>query len=88
MTLFGSGGDGFEGFFGATGRRSRGFRAPPAEYAVEVTLEEAFHGTSRLLQTRDGRRLEVKIPPGVDHGSRVYIASGGTRETVCTWSSP
>ena len=70
------GGSGFGDSFGSPGR---GFRPPPAEYGVEVTLEEAFHGASRLLQTREGRRLEVKIPPGVDNGSRVHIASGGAQ---------
>ena len=53
------------------------FRPPPAEYHVNVTLEEAFHGASRLLQTQDGRRLDVKIPAGVDNGSRVHISPGG-----------
>jgi DnaJ-class molecular chaperone len=58
------------------------FRRPPAEYNVEVTLEEAFHGASRLLQTQDGRRLEVKIPPGVDNGSRVHLTSGGDQSDL------
>ena len=51
-------------------------RRPPPEYPVEVTLEEAFRGATRTLRTGDGRTLEVKIPPGVDQGSRVHIASG------------
>ncbi len=73
--LFGAGG--FGDLFGSSG--GRGFRTPPAEYAVEVTLEEAYHGASRLLQTREGRRLEVKIPAGVDNGSRVHISSDGAQ---------
>ena len=52
-------------------------RRPPPEYPVEVTLEEAFHGATRTLKLKDGRTLEVKIPPGIDQGSRVHIASGG-----------
>ena len=64
----------FEDMFGGAGGN---FRPPPAEYHVNVTLEEAFHGASRLLQTRDGRRLEIKIPAGVDNGSRVHISPGG-----------
>lgn len=47
-----------------------------------VSLEEAYHGTARLLslQSPDGqvRRLEVKIPPGVDNGSRVRVAGQGS----------
>src|SRR5262249_32650877 len=48
---------------------------------VEVTLEEAFAGTQRVLtlQAPDGktRRLEVKIPPGVVDGSRIRVAGEG-----------
>ena len=55
--------------------RSRERRKPPAtEHPVVVTLDEAFQGTTRLLALPDGRRLEVKIPPGVDNGSRVPVA--------------
>ncbi|MBC7316424.1 MAG: hypothetical protein H5T70_08410 [Chloroflexi bacterium] len=43
---------------------------------MEISLEEAFHGTTRLIQV-GGRRLEVRIPPGVDTGSRVRIAGAG-----------
>lgn len=73
----------FGGLFGSTsGRRRRTEQpAPPVETPVEVTLDEAFHGTTRLL-TLEGdhgepRRLEVTIPPGVDNGSRVRIAGEG-----------
>ena len=43
---------------------------------MEITLEEAFHGTARVLQ-RDSQRLEVAIPPGVKTGSRVRMAGQG-----------
>ena len=43
---------------------------------VEITLEEAYRGTKRLVQM-DGRRLEVKIPPGADDGTRVRISGAG-----------
>lgn len=63
--------------FGRQGFARTARRTAPAETQVEVTLEEAFHGTSRILQVEDGKgiphRLEVKIPPGVDTGSRVRI---------------
>ena len=71
----GHGGVRFEDFFTAGRDTSR--HRPPPEYPVEVTLEEAFHGATRTLRTNDGRTLEVKIPAGVDQGSRVHIASGG-----------
>jgi DnaJ-class molecular chaperone len=45
------------------------------EHPVEVTLEEAFNGTTRMLNLPGGRRLEVKIPAGVDSGSRIHISA-------------
>lgn len=69
----GGGGGIFDQYFGGMGGYD--FRPPPAEYPVEITLEEAFNGAERRLQMQDGRRLEVKIPPGVDNGSRVHISA-------------
>ncbi len=46
------------------------------EQEVDVTLEEAYRGAQRLLEI-EGRRLEVKIPPGVRTGSRVRVAGEG-----------
>ena len=65
----------FDRFFGGMGMGGQDFRPPPAEYPVTVTLEEAFSGAARRLQLQDGRRLEVKIPPGVDDGSKVHISA-------------
>lgn len=77
-------------FGGIFGGNNRGFgaetrtRRPPAnvDQPVEVTLEEAASGTTRMLMVEgdhgDSRRLEVKIPPGVDNGSRVRMAGEGT----------
>jgi curved DNA-binding protein len=57
--------------------RRRPRRGQDVDYPVEVSLEEAFHGTSRIITTPQGRRLEVKISPGVDNGSRVRVAGEG-----------
>jgi len=79
-------GDLFGGIFGSRGGRggaARQTRARPqaTEQRVEVTLNEAFSGATRTLVTEgdhgDQRRIEVKIPPGVDNGSRVRIAGEG-----------
>jgi curved DNA-binding protein len=52
-------------------------RALPAiEAEAEITLDEAYHGTSRLLDV-NGKRLEVKIPPGVSTGSRIRLTGRG-----------
>ena len=103
-------GDLFGGIFGR-GRGGRQAQARPRkgddlEHPVEITLEEAFSGTTRLIQmqvpetcmtcsgtgrlaeqpcpTCEGlgsliktKRLEVKVPAGVDTGQRVRIAGQG-----------
>ena len=55
-------------------------RSQTTDHPVEVTLEEAFQGAARLVSLANGRRLEVKIPPGVDNGSKVHIPAGGARQ--------
>jgi len=58
-----------------TSRRT--LRGQDVEAAVEITLEEALHGTTRVLE-RDGRRIRAKIPPGARSGSKVRIANQGS----------
>jgi len=97
----------FSGF--DTGARTR---RPPqgalldVDYSIEVTLEEAYHGSKRVIQLQtqepcvacgstgrvgnrvcticngagvkmSPKRLEVKIPAGVEDGSRIRIAGEG-----------
>lgn len=78
--------DFFEAVFGGAaqatqthaGRRTtRGpMRGRDLEQEIEVTLEEAFRGTQRLMDA-DGRRLEIKIPAGVKTGSRIRMTGEG-----------
>ena len=68
----------FENLFRNLGQDLR--QPATAEYPVEVTLEEAAEGSTRLMELSGGRRLEVKVPPGVDNGSRVHIPAGRGRE--------
>lgn len=84
--MFGGGGfsDFFDMLFGGA-RQSGGFgaaagarqprRGQDAEQEVEISLEEAFHGAVRLLQSSD--RVEVTIPRGVKTGSKVRVAGKG-----------
>jgi curved DNA-binding protein len=58
------------------GAASRTATLPPVEATAEISLEEAFHGTTRLVDV-DGKRLEVKIPRGVDTGSRIRLKGQG-----------
>ena len=73
-------GDIFGSFFGQDARghnQPRGFAGRDIEHPVDVTLEEAFHGTTRSMQWQDGRTIEAKIPRGVKTGSRVRLKSQG-----------
>jgi curved DNA-binding protein len=60
-------------------RQAKPRRGQSIEYPVEVTLEEAYSGTTRTLSFQDGKRLEVKVPPGVRNGSRVRLAGKGVQ---------
>ena len=110
---FDLGGSDFSDILGSMFGRGRGRQAQPRtrkgedlEHPVEITLEEAYSGTTRLIQlqtpetcttcegtgrlagqacpTCEGlgsiiktKRLEVKVPPGVDTGQRVRMAGQG-----------
>ena len=70
--------DFFQSVFGGMGApQARPRRGQDYTQPVEITLEEAFQGTTRMIQ-KDGRRLEVKIPPGVKTGSKVRVAGEGS----------
>lgn len=55
--------------FGGFGQTSRAPRQ--SEVEAQISLEEAFHGTTRTLQLGDGQRIEVSIPAGIQNGGRV-----------------
>ena len=87
--------------------------ASSIEHPMEVTLEEAYRGTKRVIEyidqracvacagsgrraqgicpqcggaggVQEPRRLEVKVPAGVDTGTRVKISPGGRQGRVST----
>ncbi len=69
-SIFGGGGG------GRAQASTRARQAPAYQQPVSITLDEAYHGTTRTLQS-DGRHLQVRIPPGVKTGSKVRVAGGG-----------
>jgi curved DNA-binding protein len=93
--MFGGGLGGFSDFFdtlfgGMGGARTarRTARRPGAqtmqqgrdiEHPIEISLEEAFHGTTRVLTYEGGRRIEASIPPGVNTGSKIRLSGQGAQ---------
>ena len=82
-------GDLLGNLFGERFRGGRGAGRPRAgediEQGIEISLEEAFHGGSRMFQIqvpnesggRSTERIEVRIPPGVPDGQRLRVAGKG-----------
>lgn len=84
-SLFGRGG------FRQGGRQQRGFRARGEDlsYALQISLEDAYHGATRAIQLRlpeadaQGRiqekthSLNVKIPAGIVAGQKIRLAGQG-----------
>ena len=77
-TSSGGAGNIFEQLFRNIGQDIR--RPASTEYPVTLTLEEAFQGAARVMELSGGRRIEVKIPPGVDNASKVHIPAGGAKD--------
>lgn len=80
--LFGGGGingfsDFFQTIFGGGGvRTSSRPQTQGYQQELQITLEEAYRGTMRLIQS-DGREKQVRIPAGVRTGSKVRVPGVG-----------
>ena len=78
-TFFGGGGGAPAGARGARGRnRTRSGR--DVEHELDLTLDEAYHGTTKRLALSHGgpaRTVDVRIPAGVGEGSRVRVPGEG-----------
>jgi DnaJ-class molecular chaperone len=82
-------GDIFGSIFGGRGGAGARPREAEAEGTVDITLREAYTGTSRQVELPGGRRIELKVPAGVVDGTvlrapglraRVQIAADPTFE--------
>src|SRR6266571_1401295 len=65
---------------GSTRGRSRARAGRDLEHEIELSLEDAYHGSTRRLSLKhDGhaRTVDVRIPPGGGDGSRVRISGEG-----------
>jgi curved DNA-binding protein len=92
--LFGSGrgegaggglGDMFGSIFGGRGAGARN-RDLDIEGTVEVTLQEAYSGTARQMELAGGRRIELKVPAGVQDGT--VLRAPGLRARVRVSTDP
>jgi curved DNA-binding protein len=73
FSTFDAGGAGF----GDYGTASQVQAGQDVEHEVDVTLYEAYHGTTRRLQWESGRTIEAKIPAGVRSGQKIRLSGQG-----------
>jgi len=73
--IFGGGMGGSQDIFGSATRRSA--RGEDLTGRVKITLEEAYHGTTRTLSKSSGEQLTVRIPRGARTGTRVRVRGRG-----------
>ncbi len=77
--FFGGQGAGFEGRSGAA---AWGGVGRDVEATLEISLEDAYHGTTRQFRLEEGGRsrlVDVKVPAGVRDGTRLRLAGQGAR---------
>jgi len=69
----------FDSFFGGKGRGSRGvnFKGQDISYQMEVDFRDAVLGAEREITLADGKRISVKIPPGIETGKKLRFQGLG-----------
>jgi DnaJ-class molecular chaperone len=79
-------GDLFGSIFGGRAGAGPGPSQMEAEGTVDVTLREAYTGTSRQVELPGGRKLELKVPAGVLDGTVLRVP--GLRARVKVAADP
>ncbi|MFW6289652.1 MAG: DnaJ C-terminal domain-containing protein [Mariniphaga sp.] len=80
--FFGGGAGTQAGFGGGAGPqtgfggRSRSFKGSDLQAEMEITLYEAYHGTSRILNV-DDEKLRINIKPGAYNGQELRLKGKG-----------
>ena len=79
-TFFGGAGPSAGAPRGARAGRTRARGGRDVEHELDLTLDEAYHGTTKRLALSHGgapRTVDVRIPSGVGEGSRVRVPGEG-----------
>jgi DnaJ-class molecular chaperone len=65
--------------FGGLGGKASGFDINGQDhvYTMEVDIKDAVHGAEREIVMPDGKRLKVKIPPGIEEGAKLRFKGQG-----------
>lgn len=83
-------GDFFSGFRGSKEKETE---KPQQDltYRLKLSLEDAAMGTTRRVQIRNGKKLDIKIPAGVEDGQQIRLrgqgassSNGGAGDTIIT----
>ncbi|MGB7569450.1 MAG: J domain-containing protein [Chitinivibrionales bacterium] len=61
---------------GRQGRRSAAYKGDDLNAETTISLDEAYHGSARLIQL-DGQRIKVTVPPGIADEQVLRIAGKG-----------
>ena len=77
-------GDLFGSIFNSRGRARQ--QQIDVEAPITVSLAEIYRGTSRTVELPGGRRVEVRVPPGVKEGTVLRVP--GLRATVQVAADP
>jgi curved DNA-binding protein len=72
-TLFGGG---FSGARGPRQRNSRPIRGEDFQAEMEISLEDAFHGTTKQINL-NGQKINLKLKPGVTQGQVLRMKGKG-----------
>lgn len=76
-TIFGAGGRTQRSSFNDMMGRQAQMTGQDIEYHVEISLEEAYHGTTRTLARNDSEQFTAKIPRGAKTGTKVRLSGKG-----------
>ena len=74
-------GDLFEGLFGGRGGTGTRRGAPPrganVSYRLVVPFTDAATRAAQRITLKDGKTIDLKLPPGVEHGQQVRLPGKG-----------